>query len=113
MEVSNHRFLRYESKLLAIFLNVEVRDGLVVYVDGTRQWIVESLNELYTKQRGFVRKRLLHQMDELTLCFYHIHWLQQEQHTCLVPQTSRDHEAHVRQGALDSGNEHLEDGYGP
>jgi hypothetical protein len=48
--VDAHRLLRYESKMLSVFLNVEFRDGLAIKQDTTGQRIVESLDELDTEQ---------------------------------------------------------------
>jgi hypothetical protein len=47
--VDTHWLLGYESKMLSIFLNIELRDGLVIKKDIPRQRIVESLDELNTE----------------------------------------------------------------
>jgi hypothetical protein len=48
--VDTHWLLRYESKMLSVFSNIELRDGLVIKKDVSRQRIVESLDELDTEQ---------------------------------------------------------------
>jgi hypothetical protein len=48
--VDTHRLLRHESKMLSVFSNIELRDGLAIKTDIPRQRIVKSLNELDTEQ---------------------------------------------------------------
>ena len=79
-----HWFLRYESKMLSVFFNIEFRDGLVIKKDISGQRIVESLDELDTEQPISDRKTV--SMDGLTLYSCHNHWHQQERHMCPAPQ---------------------------
>jgi len=48
--VVTHRLLRHESKMLSVFSNIELRDGLAIKTDIPGQRIVESLDELDTEQ---------------------------------------------------------------
>lgn len=44
--------------MLAVFLNVEFGDGLIVKIDIPRQRIIESLNKLNTDRWQYMRRQL-------------------------------------------------------